>query len=303
MLEDLPKISGLPFDIRAELLSMLLAEHFGLSIEQVLYDPSHWHQRPGRRDVIELTEDYSHRLEKKLVYIETSREGLADILPESLFLHPEEEFGNNVRKVKALSEQESMARKFLLPFEQLFFWMRLENEYKEWEFGDSLHDWWGRHFPSREMDALPEEHRTAFLEMLPYAQEVVGNWPLTGQWLGMFTGHKVSVREEMFPVYSLPEDLQKRLGTGVLGQDLVLGAEFVDGIPAVNIQFDGLDPLEVVEFLPGGARRALLEDNFIQFLLPVDIPFSIELKCKKTEKPFVLDEDNGANILGYTLHL
>ena len=303
MLDQLPNITGLPFDVRAEVLAMLIAERFDLPVEQVLCNPAWWHQRPGRSDVVDLAEGYSHRLEKKLVCIETSREGLFDMLPEAIFLHPEEQFGSNLRKVQALSEQEAKARQFLLPFEQLFFWLRLENEIAEWRLGENLHDWWSQRFPSRETEDLEGRQRAVLLEMLPYAQEIIGNWPLTGQWLNLFTGRQVRITEESPPAYSLPDHLQKRVGEALLGQDLVLGNEYADGIPAVRITFEDLKPEELAGLLPGGTERAYLEENFLQFLLPVEIPYSIELIARETEVPFELADNNEANILGFTTHI
>lgn len=303
MLDQLPNITGLPFDVRAEVLAMLIAERFGLSVEQLLYNPACWHQRPGRSDVADLTEGFSHRLEKKLLYIDTSRESLFDMLPEAIFLHPEEQFGSNLRKVQALSEQEAKARQFLLPFEQLFFWMRLENEISAWQLEENLLDWWSSHFPSRETDKLEGRQRTVLLDMLPYAQEIIGNWALTAQWMSLFSGHQVRIEEETFPTYQLPESLQKRLGEAVLGQDSVLGTSFADGIPAIRIVVEDLAPNELAGLLPGAAERDFLEENFVQFLLPVETPFSIELIPKTTESPFELAEGNETNILGYTLHI
>ncbi|MBK7407694.1 MAG: hypothetical protein IPJ40_06185 [Saprospirales bacterium] len=98
MLDKLPNITGLPFDVRAEVLAMLIAERFDLSTEQLLYNPAWWHQRPGRGDVVELTEDFSNRLETKLVCIETSREGLFDLLPESCFSAPGRSVGKQPAK-------------------------------------------------------------------------------------------------------------------------------------------------------------------------------------------------------------
>lgn len=303
MLDQLPNITGLPFDVRAEVLAMLIAERFGLSVEQLLCSPACWHQRPGRGDVVDLTEGFSHRLEKKLLYIETSREGLFDMLPEAIFLHPEEQFGSNLRKVQALSEQEAKARQFLLPFEQLFFWMRLENEFSAWQLEENLLDWWSRHFPSRETDRLEGRQRTVLLDMLPYTQEIIGNWPLTAQWMSLFSGHQVRIEPESFPAYPLPDSLQKRLGEAVLGQDSVLGTTFADGIPAIRIIFEDLEAGELASLLPGAPERDFLEENFAQFLLPVETPYSIQLIPKTAEAPFELVQDNEANILGYTLHI
>lgn len=303
MLDHFPNITGLPFDMRAEVLAMFLAEEYGLSTEQVLCNPAYWHQRPGRRDVVDLTEDFSHRLEKKLLCIETSREGLFDILPETLFLNAEELEGGPLRRIQALSEQEARARQFLLPFEQLFFWMRLENETREWTLGENLHEWWSGRFLTRETEDLEDRRRAVLLEMLPYAHEITGNWQLTAQWLELFTGHKVRITEEDFPLFDLPESLQKRLGSAVLGQDLVLGRTFTDGIPAVKVVFENLAPGEVAGLLPGGEEHAFLEEHFAQYLLPVETPCSIGVESKATGTPFELNPDNEANVLGYTTHL
>lgn len=303
MLDHFPNITGLPFDLRAEVLAMFLAGQYDLSTEQILYNPAYWHQRPGRRDVVDLTEDFSHRLEKKLLCIETSREGLFDILPEALFLDPDQPGDSHLRKVQFLSEQEARARQFLLPFEQLFFWMRLENETREWTLGENLHEWWSRRFFSRETEDLEERPRTILLEMLPYAHEIIGNWRLTAQWLELFTGHKVRIAEEDFPLYDLPDHLRTRLGQAVLGQDLVLGHTFSDGIPAVKITFEDLEPGELAGLLPGGTARAFLETHFTEYLMPVETPHTIELEGKPTGAPFELIAENEANVLGYTTHL
>jgi predicted component of type VI protein secretion system len=139
--------------------------------------------------------------------------------------------------------------------------------------------------------------------MLPYAHEIIGNWSLTAQWLELFTGHQVSISEEDFPLYDLPESLQKRLGGAVLGQDLVLGNSFSDGIPAVKIVFEEMEAGELAGLLPGGEEHAFLEEHFVQYLLPVETPYSIGAESKATDTPFELNPDNEANVLGYTTHL
>jgi predicted component of type VI protein secretion system len=139
--------------------------------------------------------------------------------------------------------------------------------------------------------------------MLPYTHEITGNWPLTEQWIRLFTGLEVRVTENATPVYELPESLQKRMGSAVLGQDLVLGGQFSDGISAVEIRFEDLEINELIELLPGGQKRTFLEELFVQFLLPAEVPFTIKLACKEVEETFALTEDNEANILGYTLHI
>lgn len=303
MLESLPKISKAPFDIKAEVLARLIAQQFDLSTEQILHVPSHFHQRRGRKDVTEIIEDFSHRLEKPLVRIETTREGLYDALPESIFLRPEEEFGDDVRKTKALTEQEAKARQFLLPFEQALFWLRLENEQRESEMEQGLEHWWGQLLPMYKAGASDQEQKEMLILMIPHLQEIVGDWSLTAQWVELLTGQKVSITEEAPPMYELPAAMQKRLGDGLLGQDFVLGNSYSDGVPTVRICLENLEPSDIIAYLPYGPKRDVLENEFLPYLMPLETPYSIELGGKPGEGYFELSADNENNVLGYTLFL
>ncbi len=303
MLESLPNISKAPFDIRAEVLANLIAQQLDLSTEQILHAPSYFHQRRGRKDVAGISEDFSHRLEKPLVRIDTTREGLYDILPESIFLRPEEQFGDDVRKTKALSEQEAKARQFLLPFEQLFFWLRIENEQREFDMENGLEHWWGQLLPLYKAEALDRKQKEILIQMIPHLQEIVGEWALTAQWIELLTGQKITISEEASPLYELPVSLQKRLGDGLLGQDFVLGSSYSDGVPAVRICLEELSPSDIIDYLPNGPKREILENEFLAYLMPLETPFSIELSGKASEGSFELSHDNENNVLGYTLFL
>ena len=178
-MEDLVNSSRLPFDIRGEVLGRLLLEHYDLSVEQVLFRPGRFHQRWGRRDVLEVSEDFSFTLDKKTLWIDLCREGLYDILPESLFLHPDEKYPDNVAKSEALTEQEAAARKLLLPFEQLFYWLRLENEIEEKRVEDQLESWWQEQITGSvsavSSPRLEPFQREILTYLIPNISNVVGN--------------------------------------------------------------------------------------------------------------------------------
>ena len=84
-MENLINSSRLPFDIRAEVLARILAEKYNLSTEQLLFQPKSFFQRWGRRDVLEISEGHSFKLDKETLLLEVCREGMFDTLPESIF--------------------------------------------------------------------------------------------------------------------------------------------------------------------------------------------------------------------------
>lgn len=302
MLESLPNISKVPFDIRAEVLARLIAQQFDLSTEQMLHVPAFFHQRRGRKDVAGISDDFSQRLEKSLVRIETSREGLYDTLPESIFLRPEEEFGDDVRKTKALTEQEDRARQFLLPFEQVFFWLRLENEQREHETENRLETWWSHLFTIREDSELNTENQEILTRMLPYLPDIIGNWTLTAQWLELLTGQQVRIVEKVPPRYELPVALQKRMGDGFLGQDFIIGDSFSDGIAALEIRLENMTAADLIDYLPAGNKRETFENELLTYLLPLETPYSVTLEARLADIPsFVFG--SASDVLGYTTYL
>ena len=306
MIKDIVNSARLSFDIRAEVLARLLIEKHDLTTEQVLFRPQQYFQRWGRRDVLEVSEEHSYGLDKDTVCLDISRESLFDTLPESLFFHPDDNYPDDVYRIKKLSEQEAAARKFLLPFEQLFYWLRLDNECREYTAENKLETWWqyllADGYTPLSDSLMDAEQRDILTHVLPYLSDIVGNWALTEQWLSIFMKTPIKLLEIPPPQYILPEDVQKRMGEGVLGQDFVIGNSFSDGIPALKIKIDNLSPDALQDYLIEGHNRKILEQDLLSLLLPVETPYEIELSLEKEHYEFVL-ESNGRAILGFTSSL
>jgi hypothetical protein len=306
-MENLFNSDNLPFDMRAEVLARLLAQRHNLETEQLLFRPANFYQRWARRDVTEISEGHSHRMDKEVVWLEVSREGMFDMLPESIFLHPDDNYPDYVDRVKKLSEQERDARKFLLPFEQLFYWLRIENEEREQTAETKLETWWQNllkeAYLSKSESLLDEEQQAILTQMLPYLPEIVGNWGLTEQWLSIFLKTPVQLMEIPPPQYKLPEELQKRMGEGLLGADFVIGNCFSDGVPALKIMIDNLTPDALQDFLVEGHNRRLLEQELLSLLLPVETPYEIELGLEQEHYELLLAQRRGSAILGFTSSL
>lgn len=303
-MKNLINASNLPFDMRAEVLARLVAAKYDLKIEQVLFNPKSYHQRWGRKDVLEVSEEYSPTMDKELLVFDLSREGIFDTLPESIFLHPDDPYRDHIHRVQKLSEQEAEARKFLLPFEQLFYWLRLENEQREDQAEKNLETWWqhlliGSYTPFSNSQ-LDQEQLDMLTQMLPYLHDIVGNWVLMEQWLTVFLKTKVKIVEMPPPQYPLPLELQKRMDDGILGQDFVIGTYFTDGIPIVKIFIEDLTPETLGDYLEGGFKRYILEEELLSLLLPIEIPYEISLSLSVPNNDFYLGEQEDSSILGYT---
>ena len=306
---DLPNSDRLPFDIRAEVLARLLMEKRDLDIEQIGFRPQNFYQRWGRRDVLDVSEGYSNRSGRDLVWLDVSREGLFDTLPEGLFFHPDDGYGSETSKVKALTQQEAAARKFLSPFEQVFYWLQLENELRESGFENHIEAWWQQRLRT-EQSELDHEQRAILMQLLPHLPNIMGNWPLTAQWLKVILGESVRIVEIAPPQYNLPDDCQKRLGEGVLGQDFVIGRTFSDGIAALSITIEELTTYSLIGFLEGGKNRRILEDELLGLLLPVETPYCLTLQVQLSDEMLHLGDtldlgngltkDNNTPILGFT---
>ncbi len=298
-MNNLPNNAKLHFDIRAEVLGRLLADKFELDWEQILFRPVKFFQRWGRRDVIIISDGFSMRLEKKVVWLEISREGMMDILPEDIF---------GDQTVDSSDDQAAMASKFCLPFEQLFYWLRLENERRESEQDQQLEKRWWSQFLSDDyqgwfplsITTLEDRQKNILYAILPFLSDIIGNWKLTGEWLSMFMEAPIRIAEISPPEYPLPEFVQKRLGDVTLGQDFIIGSSFCDGIPNLKITIDGLTAETIGDFLLDGKKRILMETELLTMLLPVEIPYEIELTLKEESDHFQLGVSHANSVLGFT---
>jgi type VI secretion system protein ImpH len=303
-MENLINSSRLPFDIRAEVLARLLSEKHDLSLEQILFRPRDFFQRWGRRDVLEVSEGYSSKMEKTTICLDVCREGLFDILPDGLFLHPDDPYPDNKAQSLALSEQESAARKFLLPFEQLFFWLAIENEFREYESENQLETWWQQYlsdeYSTFDKSQLNDKQKEIYEQLAPHLPDIVGNWSLTEEWLSLLLKTKISLQEVPPKVYDLPEVVQKRMGEGVLGQDFVIGSTFSDGIPIVQISIKGLTPDNLHDYLNQGDQRELIENELLPIFLPIETPYEISIGVKTQSTFFKLCQNSNNAVLGYT---
>ena len=299
---NLPELKKFNIDLKAEPLAILLIDTYNLEINQILLDTFMWHQRPARKDVIAWnTESFSHRLEKQLISLESSRESLFDTLPESIFFNPGSRIETEDSHVVTVSEEEENGRKFLLPYQQLFFWLKVLIEQNSIKSEEEVHLKCQHLFGDNQFKHLPEIQKNTLLGISPFLEEIIGDWELTGQFLSYFLDLEVEIKVGTAPNYILPVEAIKTLGNCTLGSNFVIGNLFIDGVNEIIILFKHLKPSEIHDLLPNEVIRKLLEDSLLPYILPIETPYSITLEPEFSNNGFCLSSEN--NLLGYTLSL
>ena len=308
-----------PFDLRLEvLLAELLAQ--GYRLEDFLIRPVGLFARRYRRDLGTVSEEPFERQHREVIrtVLEVHREGLYDALPQQLFHRPGSSPGERTPTVRDMVEDsqrqrrtEKATRKFFLPFEQEFFRWRVRFEQEErryftslsahW-YNEALARFWGLHTAQ-----LPPTALTNLLYLLPLAATIVGDLPRTESAFESVLGQPVRLRVVDPLRHPLPAAATTTTGSShagtlgnlALGYDLVLGGDYHETLPALEISLHNLTVPALEAYLAGDwpARAlALLCKYFIAF--ETDVVTRYELAT--TEPVFLLGAGADAPILGYT---
>lgn len=292
---------------KVEVALVELMEQKLLSLQDIVICPKGVFARPNTNDVVEVTEKTSRGKSKSLFYFDVTREGIYDGLPQALVHRAKGRKGfksstEMVADSKYQSKKEADARLFFLPFEQEFFRKRITLEAKERSllFGfssvkdnDFLKALWGLDI---QMSPL---QRSALFFLLPHAHQISGNIPLTE-----FTFSKVLQNEvTITPFYSGDVVFDKHhfpgLGTTRLGIDLVTGNSTNDVFPTWKITVAEVPLNHIHLYLESGQKRGVLE-VMLNYFLPFEVDYQINIALKAKEKGFVLNEDPSCSRLGYS---
>jgi len=295
-------------DIRIEVFLAELVERWNIDFNDILVKPLGLFKRPYSNDILNINIPKTREEKEKKLSIDTSREGLYDILPEGFFhqklnVKPTRTTKDSLEEYEIQKQEEKDARKFFLPLEQEFYRERVYLELEERRASDlfltekkrenfnQLVKFWQLD------DCLNLEQKSILLYLLPYCHFIIGNIELTEQSIEMVLGKKVKI-----DYIESRRNHQKRSSEGILGQielgyNLALGEEFNDGIPAVQIDIGPIDNNDLAGYLPGGNEKKILE-FLIGYFLPIEFDVHIKLLSKESEKGFILIDDSDVR-LGY----
>ncbi len=312
----LARLRRQPFDLRLEaIMAELLAQ--GYELEDFLVRPVGLFARRYRRDLGEVYDEPFERRHQPVVrtVLEVHREGLYDALPQQVFHEPGTGSGQptGIREMvedsRAQRRREKATRLFFLPFEQEFFRFRVGIEQEERRYFTSLAAHWYNEALARFWglaDAgLPPTVLTNLLYLLPLACNIVGDLARTRHCFESVLGQPVQLRVLPPQRHLLPASATGTLPTSgtlgylALGTDLVLGGEYQETLPALEISLQSLTVPELEAYLTEAwpARAlALLCEYFIAFETDVVVRYEMAV----AEPVFQLGEGENAPILGFT---
>ena len=283
------------------LLLQLLKE--GKSFEDFVIAPMGLHGRGLEEEVIELRPIKS-KADKSLTgktKIEIRREGIYDALPQGLF----HEIVQDEEAIEAQKNRqvEASARTFFLPYEQEFYRARLRIE----EYERSLIDGHATYFQASQYAQLwsiekdlTEEQTNKLLSILPYVPHIVGNLKLTTFCFEKLLGHPVSLHYQSPTTVDVGTNHSLTLGSTLLSKDSILGNTYYEGTPALELVIQEVNGIELSDYLPTGATGKFI-DYITNFLIPLDIDFSVRCEIKTTDSHFVLQREDSR--LGYSCRL
>ena len=316
----LTHLSRQPFDLRLEVILAELLE-YGYAFDDFLVQPVGLFSRRYRRDLGTVRDERFERGHRPVVrtVLEVHREGLYDALPQQVFHQPGSGSAGSppgvrgmVEDIRAQRRKEKATRLFFLPFEQEFFRCRVRIEQEERRYFSNLSARWYNNAMARfwgVADAgLPAGPLTNLLYLLPLAHGIVGDLPRTQQCFENVLGLPVRLRVTAPLRHALVPDERVRgapaatgttLGNLSLGRDLVLGGDYQETLPALEVMLLGLSVAELESYLSGGWQAkalALLCEYFIAFETDTVVRYDMAA----AEAHFHLGEGEESAILGFT---
>lgn len=272
-------------DFKAETIAAEIVEQ-GEGLEQILVQMLGSLKRTFSNDVkiveTEILEDHT-----EYTIVKAAREGIYDMLPETLFHHPtahktarsEKEI---IKAIKRRREEELNARKFFLPIEATINYLRIEMALYENRLDKRTHyddlvqlfaDHWGI------FEYLNAEQANIFLHLIPIIHDIRDDHPKIQEVMEMIFKEKVEVSlRNQRPL--LPQDtMPSRLAESVLGVDLTTGnIKFDEGVDEIVITIGPMESYVYRDFMPA-RKNAVILGLLCDYLLPVhtDIITKFEL--------------------------
>jgi len=236
-----PKLHG---DIKAEILAAEWVSKGVYPIDQVVISPAGAAQRPVRRDVLQLS-DGKNRLadvgkQKEIsghIFIEVSRSGIYDLLPQRFFHEPipdreKDSVEDTLEEMRQNKVKEKAARLFFLTLEKEIFRSRIDIELDERKsllgFGEFYRsDLFLRIWP--ELEGIDVRTQKVLFQFLPLSHFICGDSVKIQTVLSIVFGLPVRVVEKRQSAREVKVDSHyDELGTLFLGIDSILGSTFID---------------------------------------------------------------------------
>lgn len=307
----------LVYDIRAEVWIADQQQQATVPTD-IIVRPKGTFGRAYSADILDVETYEADSLHPLTHVLHLSREGLYDMLPQTLHHPPapalragQDEARAMLEQSKRLRQEETDARTFWLPFEQESFRQRIQIESREAQaltraYGpvwDELQACLWGDLPV----GLSPRQRACLLSVWINAHRVAGNWEQTAFYFSEFLQAPVTIRHGAFGGISRASGSNTTwpatLGNGRLGQDWVLTAgNLTDDGGTVRLSVGPLTSEQLTDYLPMGVGLDYV-NLLADYLLPADADWQLELQADEHGNDFRLSTSGTTGRLGLTTTL
>jgi hypothetical protein len=301
-------INSYPSDIKAEVVMADLIQD-GLPPSDFLIYFDSLFKRWYSKDILKAEKILINDVQESLV-LYLSRDGLYDLLPEGLF-HASPDLAIASGKgmasdSKKESRIEDETRSFFLPFENEFFYQRIQLELQERSLLQKLNDnnlddfflnFW-------KIDrSFPYDLIVKLSSMLPFVKGVVGDFSLTASCLGAILEEDVThiIQYTSDGVGDNPGDTgddENFLGKALLGQSLITGGRSTESCKQIRFFIGPLKKTGIEPYLNTGEISRFI-DCFCSFFIPAEMDYKFEVVMQKDLQEFILSREKAQSVLGY----
>jgi hypothetical protein len=302
-------INSYPTDIKAEILVADLMEE-GFTDSDFLISFSSAFKRSYSKDIIKTvkTRNNSYR---EILEIYLARDGLYDLLPEGLFhVAPDAAVASGkgmASDSKKETRIEEETRKFFQPFENEFFYQRVQLELQERSIlqrlnENTLEDFFLNFWKIDQ--SLPKELIIKLSAMLPFSKEIVGDFEMTASCLAAILDEKVTytvayTSEPGVDNIESTDDKNFSLGEARLGVNLVTGGEYIENCKTIRFLIGPLKKTYLTPYLKNGNIARFIE-CFCNYFVPMEMIIEYEVVMPEELHRFVLGSDKEQAMLGYS---
>ena len=295
-------------DIRLEVLvADMLTDQ--INLEDLLICPAGLFKRRFHKDIEAAYIKEFLGNEQQFLALEVNREGIYDMLPQGIFHQTErtlerEKTGDTVNTIKQQREIEAESRKFFLPFEQEFFYLRIRLELEERKYWNEKSDLFLEELFQRIWE-FPEfinkKQLSRLIFLLPKVQEIAGDLEAISSFLSYILEDDIKARITTGDL-CFEEALVPLLGKAQLGINFIAGDRVADFMPGMEILVRPASPPRLADYLEDGRQRKVLQ-HLLQYAIPMETNTTIKVLPCVEEMCFLLDSSDHTGRLDYTTYL
>ena len=303
-------INDIPLDLRAEVVIADIMNS-GYHATDLFIKPVGLFQRRFHKDILS-TEVVEFNNLQKAVFVNTSRESLYDMLPQSLFHNPPVKGSKAAFKgVKDMVDEyrrrvveEEESRKFFMIYEIEFYRQRIANAMQERNLAEAI---------SYSMDdkeilsywRLPElfdnRQKGILFYLFPVFHKIRGSIEYMKEVYQLILQQQINiVRSDKMEMMEY-DDSALTLGNMVLSANSILGNSYPYYYPSFQINIGHLPKTFFYDYLPGGKCLRMIE-KLNEYFVPVFCESEINIETVKN-KWMLSVEDKNESRLSYSMYI